>query len=163
MDPRSIGRHNHSGIDSVWNFCCSKYTEEYKAGTESGRTEYKCIGKQHIGWEHSRKQYGWSWHHCKRQCKGDYQWDEIRRSANGSFWQQSHLWKRSWLPDRRCSCCGRNQCSAFWIYSKSSAERKNESGLPGRNRAGDPAGCIRKGTYYQTVPADGGWCKWNRK
>ena len=30
MDPRSIGRHNHSGIDSVWNFCCSKYTEEYK-------------------------------------------------------------------------------------------------------------------------------------
>ncbi len=31
--------------------------------------------------------------------------------------------------------------------------------VTGRNRAGDPAGCIRKGTYYQTVPADGGWCK----
>ena len=46
--------------------------------------------------------------------------------------------KRSWLPDRRCSCCGRNQCSAFWIYSKSSADRKNESRLPGRNRARRP-------------------------
>ena len=36
---------------------------------------------------------------------------------------------------------------------------EKRSGLPGRNRASDPAGCIRKGTYYQTVPADGGWCK----